>query len=92
MDEKLCLERYRHHHERLDEHEKRIDALERTYSIMQKMDYRIERVENSVGKINAKLDKSKDEKCKKWDKLIDYLFYSILATLLGYIAMHYGLK
>ena len=92
MDEKLCKERYHHHQERLDDHEKRLDGLEKTYSIMEKMDYRMERVENSVEKINTKLDSNKDEKGKKWDKLIDYLFYFILALMLGYIASQLGLK
>lgn len=92
MESKLCDERYKHHQERLNDHEKRIDGLEKTYSIMEKMDYRMERVENSVEKINSKLDNNKDEKGKKWEKLIDYLFYFILALLLGYIAKQFGLK
>ena len=92
MDEKLCKERYKNHQERIDDHEKRIDELEKTYSIMQKMDYRMERVENSVENINKKLDSNKDEKGKKWDKLIDYLFYFILAAIMGYIAMKLGLN
>ena len=92
MDEKLCNERYKHHQEKLEEHEKRIESLEKTYFIMQKMDYRIGRVESSIEKINEKLDKSKEEKGTKWDKLIDYLFYSILAIMLGYIATNLGIK
>ena len=92
MDSKLCDERCKHFTERLDDHEKRLDGLEKTYSIMEKMDYRMERVENSVEKINTKLDSNKDEKGKKWDKLIDYLFYFVLALLLGYIASKLGIK
>lgn len=92
MEDRLCDERYNHHQERLDEHEKRINGLEKTYSIMEKMDYRMGRVEKAVEKIDLKLDNNKDEKGKKWDKLIDYLFYFILALLLGYIAKQIGLK
>lgn len=92
MDEKLCVERYKHHQERLDDHEKRIDSLEKTYSIMEKMEYRMGSMENSVKEINKKLDNNINEKGKKWDKLIDYLFYFILALLLGYIAMQFGLE
>lgn len=92
MDEKLCKERYFHHQERLDDHEKRIDALEKTYRIMEKMDFRIESMESSVKEIKEKIDNSMKEKGKKWDKLIDYLFYAILAALLGYIAVQFGLK
>lgn len=92
MDEKLCVERYKHHQERLDDHEKRIDGLEKTYSIMEKMDYRIGSMESSVKEINKKLDNNMREKGKKWDKLIDYLFYFVLALLLGYIASKIGLE
>lgn len=77
---------------RIEEQEKRVDALEKTYSIMEKMDYRIENMEGSIKEINKKLDNKVEEKGKKWDKLIDYLFYFILAVLLGYIAMQFGLK
>lgn len=77
---------------RLDDHERRIDALEKTYSIMEKMDYRMENVEGSVKEINKKLDDKIQEKGKKWDKLIDYLFYFVLALLLGYISIQLGLK
>ena len=92
MDEKLCNERFKYHQEKLNEHEKRIDGLEKTYSIMEKMDYRIGSMESSVKEINNKLDNNMREKGKKWDKLIDYLFYFILAALLGYIAIQFGLK
>lgn len=80
----------------MDDHEKRIDSLEKTYSIMEKMNYRMEKMETAVEKIDKKLDAKVQEdnqvKGKKWDKLIDYLFYAILALLLGYIAMNLGLK
>lgn len=92
MDEKLCNERFKNHHEKLMEHEKRIDGLEKTYSIMEKMDYRIGSMESSVKEINKKLDNNMREKGKKWDKLIDYLFYFVLALLLGYIASKIGLE
>lgn len=92
MDEKLCVERYNHHQEKLDDHEKRIDALEKTYSIMQKMEYRMGSMENSVKEIEKKLDSNINEKGKKWDKLIDYLFYFVIATLLGILISKLGIK
>ena len=60
-------------------------------------------VEKGLDSINNKLDKHEDEiqqekikdekeKGKKWDKLVDYLFYAVLAFLLGFIAMKLGLK
>lgn len=90
-------------HHRLDEHEQQINELKKTYSIMEKMAYRMENVEKNVEGIKEKLDKhdkaiseeaNKDdkEKSKKWDKVIDYLFYFILAALLAYIANKIGIN
>jgi len=80
---------------RLDEHDTRLDSLEKTYSIMEKMDYRMGKVEESTSNINKKIDalqaksnESVNQKAIKWDKLIDYLFYAILA----YALFKLGLK
>lgn len=67
---------------RLDEHDEKIEQLEKTYSIMEKMDYRMGKVENAVERIDNKLDSNDKSKGMKWDKLIDYLFYAILAFAL----------
>ena len=89
-------EREKSNTKRIGEHDDRLDKLEKTYSIMEKMDYRMEKVESAVEKIDQKLDSNvseKDkEKSKKWDKLIDYIFYSVLAVILGLIYMKLGLK
>lgn len=81
---------------RLDEQDIKITNLEKTYSIMEKMDYRMGKVESAVEKIDQKLDckVSEDVKVKsnKWDKLIDYIFYSVLAIILGLIYTKLGLK
>ncbi len=79
-------------HHRLDEQEKEINELKKTYAIMEKMDFRMENVEKNVAGINAKLEDVDKSKGKKWDKLIDYIFYFTLATILGYIAIKLGLK
>lgn len=81
---------------RIDEQDERLDNLEKTYSIMEKMDYRMGKVESAVEKIDSKLDTkvSEDNKAKgkKWDKLVDYIFYSVLAVILGLIYMKLGLE
>lgn len=76
----------------IETHEKRLNNLEKTYAIMEKMEYRMEQMEKSVTAINTKLDNQSNEKGKKWDKLIDYLFYFIIAALLGYIIHQMGIK
>jgi hypothetical protein len=79
-------------HHRLDEQEKDIDELKKTYVIMEKLDFRMENVEKNVTGINTKLEEVDKNKGRKWDKLIDYIFYFVLATILGYIAIKLGLK
>lgn len=73
---------------RLDEHDEQIKELQNTYTIMEKMDYRMGNVENNVSEIKEDIQKSKEQKGMKWDKLIDYLFYAILA----YALFKLGLK
>ncbi len=73
---------------RIDEHDEQIKELQNTYSIMKKMDYRMGNVENNVSEIKEDIQKSKEQKGMKWDKLIDYLFYAILA----YALFKLGLK
>lgn len=73
---------------RIDEQEKKINNLEKTYSIMEKMDFRMGKVENAVERIDTKLENREKQKSMKWDKLIDYLFYAILA----YALFRLGLK
>lgn len=67
---------------RIDEHDEQIKELQNTYSIMEKMDYRMSNVEDNVSEIKTEIQKGKEQKGMKWDKLIDYLFYAILAFAL----------
>ena len=92
MNEDLIKEKFNNQQKQLDEHEKKIEALEKIYTIMAKMDLRINSIENNVNGINQKLEVKEQAKGMKWDKLIDYLFYFVLATLLGYVIHQLGLK
>ena len=67
---------------RIDDVERDVDELKKTYSIMEKMDLRVGNIETSVETINSKLDSQTEKKGLKWDKLIDYIFYTILAYCL----------
>lgn len=78
---------------RLDEQESEIKELRKTYSLMETMVLRIGNVEKNVESINNKLDEHEKEiqeestkefkqKSIKWDKIIDYLFYALLAAAL----------
>jgi len=77
---------------KFDNHENRISNLEKNTKILETMDYKIGLMEKNIDSINKKLDNTQNEKGKKWDKLIDYIFYAILGILLGYIAYKLGLK
>ena len=77
---------------RLDEHDKDIKELKETNAILRNMDYRMGNVENAVDKINTKLDNSSQDKGKKWDKLVDYLFYAFIAVLLGLLYTKLGIN
>lgn len=92
MSEDYINERFHHCEEKLNEHEGRIDKLEDTYATLQNLNYRMGKVENGVESINKKIDENSKEKGKKWDKLIDYLFYFIIASILGYLAIKLGIK
>lgn len=76
----------------LEKHEKRLNNLEKTYQVMEKMEYRMDQMENTIKSIDEKLDNQQEEKGHKWDKLIDYLFYAIIAALLAYLSHQIGLK
>lgn len=88
-------EREKTNTKRLDDHDIRLDNLEKTYSIMEKMDYRMGQVETAVDKIDKKLDakvnENDKEKGKKWDKLVDYIFYTILGAIMLLVLAKVGL-
>ncbi len=81
-------DRSRTNAEKIAAQDKKISELEKTYSIMAKMDFRMGKVENAVERIDTKLENVDKSKGMKWDKLIDYLFYAILA----YALIKLGLK
>lgn len=76
----------------LKEQKKEIKALQETNSILKNVDYRIGNMEKSVEEIKVELKENGKEKGKKYDKLIEYIFFTILSILLGYIAIKLGLK
>lgn len=78
--------------EKFENHEERITSLEHSTKILETMNYRIGQMETTIKSINEKLDKGNSEKGKKWDKLVDYLFYFIVALILGYVAYKLGIK
>ena len=92
MSDDAIKERFNSIDKSIEIHEKRISNLEKTYSVMEKMEYRMDQIEKTISGIEAKLDNQTEEKGKKWDKLIDYIFYAIIAALLAYLSHKIGIK
>ena len=88
-------EREKSNTKRLDDHDSRIDKLEKNTAILEKMDYRMGKVESAVEKIDQKLDskvnENDKEKGEKWDKLVDYIFYTILGAIMLLVLSKVGL-
>lgn len=82
--------------EKLENHEKRIEILESNTSDFKTVVYRLDLLEKTIATMNAKLDlalkKDDEDKSKKWDKLVEYIFYAILGILIAYIAYKTGFK
>ena len=90
MSDDAIKERFNSVDKSIEVHDKRISNLEKTYQVMEKMEYRMEQMENNMKSINEKLDEAANDKGKKWDKLIDYLFYFVIAAILSYVAANIG--
>lgn len=92
MSDDAIKERFNSIDKTIEVHEKRISNLEKTYSVMEKMEYRMDQIEKVVSGIDSKLDEAASDKGKKWDKLIDYIFYFFIAVVLSYVAVKTGIK
>lgn len=75
-------EREKSNTKRINEHDEQIKELSNVYVALTKVDDKISNVEKDVSEIKETVEKSKEQKGMKWDKLIDYLFYAILAFAL----------
>ncbi len=75
-------EREKSNTKRINEHDEQIKELSNVYVALTKVDVKISNVEKDVSEIKETVEKSKEQKGMKWDKLIDYLFYAILAFAL----------
>ena len=82
MSDDLIEEKFKVQEEKIVNHEDRITNLEKTYIIMAKMETTLKNVQNDISDMKVKISKNTEDKAFKWDKLIDYLFYAILAYCL----------
>ena len=55
-------EREKSNTKRLNEHDEQIKELQNTYTIMEKMDYRMSNMENNVSEIKEDIQKGKEQK------------------------------
>ena len=82
MSDDLIEEKFKVQEEKIVNHEDRITNLEKTYIIMAKMETTLKNVQTDISDMKDKIGKNTEDKALKWDKLIDYLFYAILAYCL----------
>ena len=76
MSDDLIEEKFKVHEDKIVNHEDRITNLEK------KMETTLKNVQTDISDMKDKMNKSTEDKAFKWDKLIDYLFYAILAYCL----------
>ena len=89
MSDDLIEEKFKVHEEKIVNHEDRITNLEKIYVIMAKMETTMKNIQSDnvemkedIKKIKSSQVEETSKKGMKWDKLIDYLFYAILAYCL----------
>ncbi len=82
MSDDLIKEKFKVHEDKISDHEDRIKNLEKIYVIMAKMESTMNNIKSDVTNIKTRLDGETEKKGMKWDKLIDYIFYAILAYCL----------
>jgi len=82
MSDDLIEEKFRNQGKVITDHEERIKNLEKIYVIMAKMETTMNNIKTDVTNIKTQLNQDSEKKGMKWDKLIDYLFYAILAYCL----------
>lgn len=70
------------------ENNKKINELEKTYILIEKMDCKIINLESSLNRIEQKVLNIDNKKINKWERFIDYIFYSVIA----YALVKLGLK
>lgn len=82
MSDDLIEEKFKSQDKAINNHEERIKNLEKIYVIMAKMETSINSIKEDVIGIKNKQNEETTQKGMKWDKLIDYIFYAILAYCL----------
>ena len=82
MSDDLIEEKFKVQDKTINNHEERIKNLEKIYVIMAKMETSINSIKEDVVNIKTKQNEENNKKGMKWDKLIDYIFYAILAYCL----------
>lgn len=73
-------------------HDEQIEKLNDVYIALTKVTDKVQTIENDVSEIKTDMKEIKERPSKKWDKLVDYIFYFILALILGYICHQLGIK
>lgn len=79
-------------HRRLDRIEVEVKEIKELTIAVKEIAMETKATREDVNDMNSRLKAVEDKPAKKWDKLIDYVFYFALAIILGYIALKLGFK
>lgn len=82
MSDDLIEEKFKVQDKAINDHEERIKNLEKIYVVLAEVKTTVNNIQNDVIGIKKKQNEETQQKGMKWDKLIDYIFYAILAYCL----------
>lgn len=76
---------------RIDDIEKRQNDLDELVSTVKVLAIREETVENDVKEIKDDVKALTNKPAKRWDDLVDKLFWLVVATIVGFVLGKFGL-
>ena len=84
-------ERSKSNKHRIDELEKRQDNLDELVTTVKVLAVREEVVEETVKKIDGKVESIANKPAKRWDNLVDKIIITVAAAVIGFILAKIGL-
>ena len=75
---------------RIDDLEKRQDDLDELVGTVKVLAIREENVESTVREIKSDVKTLTNKPAKRWDDMIDKIFLTVVAAIVGFIVAHFG--
>lgn len=84
-------ERCKSNSHRIEEMEKRQDNLDELVGTVKVLAVREENVENDVKEIKSDVKSLTNKPAQRWDSLVDKIFLTVAAAVVGFVLAHFGL-